>query len=247
MGNLPRDISESTTAEWRVLLEGEAFDLEDLPALTLGCTIEVLMDEDGTYFLRSPELRTELGSEEIRGRAAALVRSVNGVGRLRRPDHRPVRPHALAYAHESGERQVFSWESAEMRFKGSVVSMKVTHRDGTDEYLDVDVEPATAWLKASRDPDVTEVLGLLSTFPLDWMSLFKIFEIIRPEALAAGWCSKAESSSFRAGANRPEVSGESARHARMGGDPPARWMTLEEGRAFIVELVRLWLDTRAIS
>jgi hypothetical protein len=47
---------------------------------------------------------------------------------------------------------------------------------------------------------------------------------------------------FKASANREEVSGELARHARYKGDAPVNTMTLPEARQFISGLVTRWLD-----
>ena len=49
-------------------------------------------------------------------------------------------------------------------------------------------------------------------------------------------------STFRASANRSEVSGDLARHARLKGDPPTQTMTLAEARQLIGALVTRWLD-----
>jgi hypothetical protein len=43
-------------------------------------------------------------------------------------------------------------------------------------------------------------------------------------------------------ANRSEVSGDLARHARLKGDPPRRTMTLGEARQLVGALVTRWLD-----
>lgn len=87
--------------------------------------------------------------------------------------------------------------------------------------------------------------------PLDWPTLYKVYEIVRDSfggqaALVrhAPWTTKAEITAFAGSANRPDVSGEGARHARLGGDPPRRTMSLHEGREFIGRLARHWIDDR---
>jgi hypothetical protein len=82
---------------------------------------------------------------------------------------------------------------------------------------------------------------------LGWVELWKVYEIVwesvkpaRIERLA--WM-PAEHSTFGASANRPDISGASARHARMGGSPPKHRMTLTEGRQFVSQLVTAWLNS----
>ena len=57
-----------------------------------------------------------------------------------------------------------------------------------------------------------------------------------------GWVTKDQISAFTASANRKEVSGDLARHARWKGDPPKRTMTLVKARQLIGSVVIAWLD-----
>jgi hypothetical protein len=76
----------------------------------------------------------------------------------------------------------------------------------------------------------------------------KVFEIVRdsvkPNTLdKVGLASADDLSAFGASANRPDVSGAEARHARMSGGLPKHHMSLPEGRQFISDLVRAWIDS----
>lgn len=81
---------------------------------------------------------------------------------------------------------------------------------------------------AVSNPLVGEVLGRLAQPTLDWAVMWKIYEIIRSdvggqEALfSAKLAEKTAVKAFTASANRPDVSGPSARHARLPGGRP-RW------------------------
>ena len=71
----------------------------------------------------------------------------------------------------------------------------------------------------------------------------KVFEIVRdsvrPNKLdRSGLASARELKAFTASANRPDVSGADARHARSSGNAPSHHMLLPEGRQFISDLVR---------
>jgi hypothetical protein len=73
-----------------------------------------------------------------------------------------------------------------------------------------------------------------------------VFEIVSNKVAGLdkkGWVSAADLSAFRASANRPDVSGDQARHARMPGAPPKRTMTLTEARQIINVLVTAWLES----
>jgi len=75
-----------------------------------------------------------------------------------------------------------------------------------------------------------------------------VYEIIRdamkPVSLEkSGLATKDEISAFTGSANRPDVSGLGARHARLDGGPPRRTMTELQAREFIGRLLRAWMDT----
>src|SRR4029453_15743436 len=95
--------------------------------------------------------------------------------------------------------------------------------------------------------DVAEVLDLLGNADPapDWAELYKVHEILLdnvPGFYQRGGVTRDQISTFRASANRSEVSGDLARHALLKGNPPTRTMTLGEARQLIGALVRRWLD-----
>jgi hypothetical protein len=96
-------------------------------------------------------------------------------------------------------------------------------------------------------PDVAEVFDILGNADPapSWAELYKILEVLLdsvPEFYQRGWITRNQVSAFTASANRREVSGELARHARLKGDPPKGTMTLVEARQLIGSLVITWLD-----
>lgn len=83
--------------------------------------------------------------------------------------------------------------------------------------------------------------------PLGWGELFKIYEKIQDSIGGSipgiGWASKAEDNAFGSSANRSDISGRDARHARREKTPPPkRTMTIQQGRDYISAVVIKWLD-----
>ena len=100
---------------------------------------------------------------------------------------------------------------------------------------------------AQTHPDVAEVLDILGNADPapDWADLYKVHEILLdnvPGFYQRGWVTRDQLSTFTGSANRSEVSGDLARHARLKGDPPRRTMSLGEARQLIGALVTRWLD-----
>jgi hypothetical protein len=100
---------------------------------------------------------------------------------------------------------------------------------------------------ADANPDVAEVLQLMAKEPLGWDDLYKVHEIIRdsirPTKLTdVGWTDKITDSAFTGSANRADVSGDEARHARSSGPTPKHTMTIRQGRSLLSGLVERWMS-----
>jgi hypothetical protein len=103
---------------------------------------------------------------------------------------------------------------------------------------------------AATNSDVWELLTIFrrADGKPDWVDLYKIYEIIkvavgggREGLCATGWTDKSTLSAFTGSADRPDVSGDLARHARMSGGPPKQIMDLAEARMYIRRLAHAWL------
>ena len=99
------------------------------------------------------------------------------------------------------------------------------------------------------NPDAREALHILgeSNRHIDWVGLYKVYEIVREnirprDLVGESLLTSAERTAFTGSANRPDVSGPLARHARMGGKPPTRTMALVDARQLITRMVADWLD-----
>jgi hypothetical protein len=98
----------------------------------------------------------------------------------------------------------------------------------------------------STDQNVQDALRLMGKKDLDWITLFKILEIIEKDVggekviAEYGWASRSRLGVFTASSNHQGASGDDARHARMSGTPKEA-MTLAEGRAFIQAILLPWL------
>jgi hypothetical protein len=93
---------------------------------------------------------------------------------------------------------------------------------------------------------VADALALLGTpASLGWFELCKLYEIVTHEVdvVAAGWTSQADMKAFTASANRHDVSGAEARHARNSGAMPRRTMTISEATDYMKAVTRSWMES----
>lgn len=94
---------------------------------------------------------------------------------------------------------------------------------------------------------MAEALTILATPAGGWVELYKVYEIIRDAVKPipldnSGLATKDEISAFKCSANRPDVGGLAARHARIDGGLPKRTMTELQAHEFIGRLMRAWMD-----
>ncbi|WP_203708465.1 hypothetical protein [Asanoa iriomotensis] len=227
-------------------LSGHEFDLEDVAALLPVGPVRITV-EDGKHYLIADEIDNRPPGIPFYEVAPRVLRQVNGLARAIGPDFRPV---SLTGRYMDSDRPltVVHAGTAEIRIRAN--PLVIGRGDGTP--LPPPPQPLGPWQMsvASSRPEVAEALTIMGqTAPLGWVELYKVFEIVRhavkPADLAAvGLATKDELSAFGASANRPDVSGQDARHSRMSGPHPKRTMTIGEGRAFVGALMTAWIDSQ---
>jgi len=229
---------------WKVVLGGHEFDLGRLERELSG-PHRVNLDDEGEFVLSSTEFDGLSDATDVKSRADAIVRRINGSYRLSGQSYDPVQ--ATGSLKDGGRRHaVVIADTVTVR-----VSVGDVHvlADGT-----VKAPPQSAASRrvgrAASDPAVSEALEVIGDADVDWPRLYKVYEIVKDDVGGQSdvdslpGVSSAERSAFSASANRPDVSGDGARHARMGGDRPKQTMTLAEGRDFIGRLVDAWISTK---
>jgi hypothetical protein len=229
---------------WKAWIDGHDYDLEDLVRLFDSGETRVVKEGDG-YYLASSIIDDHLPSTSFYDAAQIALGLVNGIGRTHDSSFNPVR---LTGRYTDGDKthHVLSVEGATMRMRAGVVTVTVPGQ--SVEPPPPPPGPALVAL-AVRHPDVSDALILLGKpEPLNWIELYKVYEVVRdsvkPTPLdRSGLATRDEISAFTGSANRPDVSGPDARHARMGGGPPQRQMSLGEARDFISRLAKAWMDT----
>lgn len=190
-------------------------------------------------------MRAQIPQGRRRGRVA-WFRRANAIGRVLTDEFRPVGLTGC-FSDETGQQhQVALADSAEVRSRAFVAVVATEGDQPPAPASPPPADPGYVQL-AEAHPDVAEVLDILGKADPapGWIELYKVFEIINDNAkgcVKRGWLTRDQVSVFRGSANRKEVSGELARHARLKGDLPSRTMTLVEARPLISALVTRWLD-----
>jgi hypothetical protein len=157
------------------------------------------------------------------------------------------------YRHrDDGTREINVFaEPGVIRFRATAPTVQLAHVDGTVEVFHP-ADPVRAWLPlAFSDDAVANVFRILSSGALDWVNLYRIFEIVAASAggvdtiASNGWAAKDSMSLFKHTANSPRAVGLESRHGASSNQPPARPMTISEARSLIVSIVHAWLRAKS--
>lgn len=239
---------------WNAELEGDLPDLQAM-ANTFGeddPTVRVGADDN--YVLESSTFVAFEDAAGVKAEAERRLELMNGAMRAFDANAGLVRLTGRLW--DSGTPHVVVVPiTAHARATATVVGVAVATVDGHP--IDPPPPPARGWFAlAESNPNVADVLRLRATGALDWANLFKMVEIIKwdvkgartgsKEIVSRGWATPTQLSAFGASANREDVSGDAARHARLPGDVPTNVMTLDEGQHFVHGLVHSWLMEQTI-
>ncbi|MFC4504085.1 MULTISPECIES: hypothetical protein [Streptomyces] len=231
-------------------IEGHVFDLDTLCELFSVGDPQISKESDG-YYLASDDLDGLLDeSGRLIEISSLLLRRVVGVARALDGSFRPVTLTGQFTDDNGKHHHVVALATAEVRLKAFAVGVVTTADQSTPQPPPPPQGPPYMKLIKAKT-DVAEVLDILGkpTISMTWVDLYKVYEIVRHDVgndkalKTKAWVPESDISAFTGSANRPDVSGSEARHARVAGASPKRTMTLAEGEAFVRKLVVAWWDS----
>jgi hypothetical protein len=238
------DSGSMGTMSWKAYLEGHSFDL--------GLLVEqfdrgqVLVRCDGNqYWMESPDFDALTEPGEVQRVAGKLLSEMNGAATLVDASFRTVEL-TNGFSDGPGSNIVLLTGAIAVRSRFATATAEVRGPDG--ELIPPPPAPPTLGpdylAVALHDGNVREVLDLLGGGPGDWVTLYKIYEIIRDDGHHTRWAPESDYRALTASANLPSVSGSDARHARGSIGSPKRTMTIHDARAFIRRVALAWVSSK---
>jgi len=235
---------------WMVQLAGDTCDLAALAQSLIGGDINVSYDGQD-YVLTSDRFAFSDEAGAVRQKAEDIIAVLNGASRLALNATQSIRVGAVYRHHKDGRRDVFVFpKSAMVRFRAISPTLKVTHADGTVEECHP-ADPVKQWTAlALKNDAIADVFRILGDSTLDWVNLYRIFEIIGGDvggldSIATNtWATKASMKLFKHTANSPGALGLDARHGAESKQPPTNPMTISEARTLINSIIHAWLRSK---
>lgn len=227
---------------WIAYLQGRDHDLGVLTAILPDGDLSFDVAEAGSYIMQSTEFDVMTSATDVRAAAARLLDTANGVAAMRDPTFQPVAVTGQVRDGEGRHTHVVVVDSM------SVVSIMspavVSAGDGGRPALAPSEADFVAL--ARRDADVADALRHFAK-ETSWFTLYNVYEVIchdlggEHKLRTSGLADAEALRTFTESANRLEISGDAARHARIRGEPSGRSTDVVSGREMIRALLRAWM------
>lgn len=235
---------------WLVKLEGEKFDLEDLPSL-LRSPEHTVIEENGSYYLKSSDFDSLSSADEVRECAIEIIEILNGAVKLHIHNFRGVSEDGVTLIEEDGSRHQYIYVRSAGTVRSKVsANLTVTTSNGTQQAAPL-LTNVESWLSLAKgDKAVADALHFFRENT--WGSLYKIYEIIKDDVggkkeviTTNGWATKKGLDRFTQTAQSRKALGDSARHAAKKYKPPPQPMTIQEAELLIRGVLRSWFRSKA--
>ena len=230
---------------WAVPLEGDQFDLEDVPLWFTGHGVQITK-HDEKFVIRIPASDIGHACEVVRPFAETLLEQINGAGSLLSPSFRPLTLSDRLFGLDSAGKvvnTVLALDGVEARFKGGYVVLGVNGKAPPDPRIGAALPLIRAAAKSDRAKDALIIVGRPN---ITWSELYVLYEFVKTEVgtrhmFDQGWISKPDENLFRRTANSYEVLRSKGRHGKSTRKPPAKPMTHSDAVNVIRNLVLGWL------
>lgn len=233
-------------AEWRVQLQGEQFDLQELKEILTRHDPRII-EEDSKFYLTSKAWDELRESREVHGRAKDFIQLLENAAHIHFGDTAPLTIGNIVRIDDDGRKHhILIAEPGHFTLRGGRV--RATTTGGPKPIESRREHQVIKVLRASKKS--AAVVDALRFFRKgDWVSLYKTYEIVRDDVHGEqsitdrGWLTKLTRSRFTGTAQSREALGDEARHASHTYRPPKKPMSIREARSIIAELLLKWIDS----
>ena len=226
-------------------MQGEKFDLEDLPLWFTGCEVAVIRSNDAHSLTIPADIFERDEPESVRPYAVKVLEQLNAIGHLLNPSFRPVTLSDKLFGLDAGGRIVstsIQVSGAEMRVKAGHLGMSVNGVPQPDPREGL----AKPLMRAVRhSPRAQDALAILSRPNLTWSELYLLFELVEGDVgsrmFELAWLERTQAKIFTRTANSYSVLRSAGRHGKETHVPPKKPMPYNVAVGLLRQLVLAWL------
>ncbi len=230
---------------WEVQLTGDPTDLQMLADTFTGGAIQIAQSGK-EYVLRSSQFERLDSAASVRESAIELVTALSGSARLALGAQEAIDVGAAVYRVGPDGKRDITVLVGQAVLHARALPITVVH--GTQIHRPAD--PISKWLPlVTQDLVVAKALRLRNAGDLDWVDLYRLYEVIENDVghlmHQLGWASRNELERFARTANSVAAAGDKARHGVERTDPPRKRMSLSHARELIDRIMKAWLAWKA--
>jgi hypothetical protein len=217
--------------EWRVQLKGNNQDLKALEIIFSGTDIQII-EENDQLFLKSKEWDHIQEAGQVYDNAKRFVLYLDHASYLYNRDALQLIVEKIIKIQDNGTRKGYIFASAQMTATSRCsVAGIVIGPDGQIREDEPKEHSIIRYLRlAEKNGSAADAMRFYRKG--DWVSLYKVFEIIRNDCNSKkenrDWFKNSEVKRFTHTADNEKAIGDDARHAATNNPPPAKPMTIGE-------------------
>jgi len=234
--------------KWEVQVSGDEHDLRELAKSLTKDDLRII-ERKRDFFLETIRFSDLTTPEEVTAVTSDLLPILTGATRLSLGGRTPLQIANIVKVREDGVRHIFVSLSDTIHVRDTV-SLEITRSDGSIEVVNP-ADKVPGWINAAfKNTNVAKALRLLGTDEHDWVSLYRLYEVIESDVggidkiASEGWATKKAIKRFKHTANSPGAIGDSARHGKESRDPPADPMDLGEAVPLVEVILHNWLRSK---
>jgi len=234
---------------WKVRIISDQYDLAELKQSFSTGIISIEETENHEFYLISDSFQECTDDAQVTKIASNLIALIGGASRLALGGNIPLRQAETVKIKEDGTSLVFMHLQDTLHVRASL-HLSVIDDEGNivEEIKPADEVPN--WVDLGMKYDSVAKVLRLYTQPLDWVSLYRIYEVIESDTggldtlASTGWATKPRIRLFKHTANSPGAIGDDARHGKESSQPPPQPMHLHEARNLVESLISPWLKNK---
>lgn len=233
---------------WEVQIAGDVTDLKELSKSLKDDELRV-MERDDQYFLVSVKFYELATSEEVTSTATEILQLLTASARLALGGRTPIEIVNIARIRGDGGKDIFV-SASETAHARDMFGIEIHRKDGTVEVFNP-ADKVPDWIRIGlSDEKVAKVLRLFGANEHDWVSLYRLYEVIEDDIggiekiTGKGWITKTLVKRFKHTANSPSVVGDTSRHGKESTSPPKNPMNLAEAKSLIEVILHNWLRSK---
>lgn len=233
--------------KWKILLNGDITILKSFSQDTIVTDELSIVEEMGQFIMTCPEFDSLNSVEDVKQKADELIEQINGLTYYLLNSNKTISTNSISWSNnQGGTDSVVFPETVELNISQPQPSTLSINKDGSIIESSPIISIRGFLHEAQNDPKKTKILRLLSYRNLDWVSLYRIYEVIFSEVGTRifSWVNKSKIKNFKHTSNSVSSIGDAARHGIEKEALPSNPMTLIEAQKIIMLIIEKYLSTK---